>query len=1138
MTIRVAIRHNTYYDFDRPVKLSPHTVRLRPAPHSRTKIHGYSLKIAPQEHFINWQQDAFGNYLARLVFPEKTKKFAVEVEVIADMTVINPFDFFLEEYAENFPFTYPDQLKKELAPYLECLPKSECGEEFDQWVQAIKMDEMRSIDYLVAVNQKVQRALDYGIRLEPGVQTPKETLEKSKGSCRDFSWLLIQMLRNVGLAARFASGYLVQLKPDTESLDGPNGAAEDFTDLHAWCEVFIPGAGWVGLDPTSGLLAGEGHIPLACTPDPISAAPIDGFTDECEVEFSYSNIVERVLEDPRVTKPYSEQQWQAAMALGDKVDRLLDEEDVRLTMGGEPTFVSVDDMESAQWNTEALGEDKLRLAKGLLLRLRDRFAPFGLLHYGQGKWYPGEEVPRWALGLFWRKDNQPLWEQPRALARIDKNYGHNIDHAQQFAAQMCERLALADHFCQSAYEDALHFLVEEQNLPVNLDSEIAKAKDSLDRKRLAKVLTQGLDTPTGFVIPLAWNFQTGAWCSSHWETRRGRITLIPGDSPMGLRLPLGELPFVEETEREIEVERDPYAERSPLPSHEQLMVQAEPAPAGQVQASQSTISQPTAGQSAPVKKEAKIVKEQWVVQRTCLCVEPRDGKLHVFFPPLQYLEHYVQLVACVEATALELDLPVVIEGYEPPKDPRLQKLLVTPDPGVIEVNIHPSHRWRELVENTEALYQEAFYARLGAEKFMLDGRHTGTGGGNHVTMGGASAEDSPFLRRPDVLRSLITYWQHHPSLSYLFSGMFIGPTSQAPRVDEGRDEILYELEIAFEQMAQNPNPPPWMVDRLLRNLLIDITGNTHRAEFCIDKMYAPGAASGRQGILEFRGFEMPPHAHMSLVQNLLLRCLLLRFWQTPYHKPLVRWGTLLHDRFMMPHFIWDDVKTIVQDLQDHGLEFDLAWLAPFEEFRFPHYGRVQLDNIEMELRWAIEPWHVLGEEVGSFGTARYVDSSVERLQIKLTGLTDGRYVLACNNQLVPLKSTGTQGEFVAAVRYRAWQPPSALHPTIGVHVPLVFDLIDTWNGRSIGGCSYHVSHPGGRSYDTFPINAFEAEARRVNRFEGMGHTHGPYVPKPQSLRSESDAERTFTPHTQSKPMAVPLENINPEMPHTLDLRAR
>ncbi|MHB1631396.1 MAG: transglutaminase family protein, partial [Acidithiobacillus sp.] len=479
------------------------------------------------------------------------------------------------------------------------------------------------------------------------------------------------------------------------------------------------------------------------------------------------------------------------------------------------------------------------------------------------------------------------------------------------------------------------------------------------------------------------------------------------------------------------------------------------------------------------------------------------------------------------------NMPVVIEGYAPPSDPRVEKLLVTPDPGVIEVNIHPSTHWQEMVEKTTAIYDDAHACRLTAEKFMLDGRHTGTGGGNHLTLGGATPGDSPFLRRPDLLQSLITYWQHHPALSYFFSGMFIGPTSQSPRVDEARHEALYELEIAFAQVPPGTVPQPWLVDRLFRNLLVDITGNTHRAEICIDKLYSPTGSAGRQGLVELRAFEMPPHARMSLVQQLLVRSLLLRFWEDPYRHELVRWGTTLHDRFMLPHYVWEDLRDVCADLQEHGIAFDLEWLAPFSEFRFPQHGHVRVGEIDIELRAAIEPWHVLGEEMSGSGTARYVDSSIERLQVRVTGMTPGRHVLACNGRWVPLRATRAHDEQVAGVRYRAWQPPSALHPTIPVHTPLTFDLIDTWNGRSVGGCTYHVMHPGGRNSEVFPVNAWEAEARRQSRFTTTGHSQGP---QPDAIMSDP-SESFFVPTGSSEHLWLPpYAEDQPDYPHTLDLR--
>jgi len=855
------------------------------------------------------------------------------------------------------------------------------------------------------------------------------------------------------------------------------------------------------------------------------------------VEFDHSNSVIRVHEDPRVTKPYTEYQWSEVLALGDKIDRILEENDVRLTMGGEPTFVSIDDMESSQWNTAALGNHKLQLSKSLLLRLRDSFAPGGLLHYGQGKWYPGEEIPRWALGLFWRTDGEDMWQKPELLARVDKDYGFDVNTAADFAKRLTELLGVSEDYIHPAYEDAAHYLLEEQRLPNNIDLLAAKASDDLSRKRVARLMQGGIQRPTGYVIPVAWSWNN-AWKSSRWEFRRERLILSPGDSPMGLRLPLAELPWYEELEREIEFIQDPFGPQQNLAPRAELQFPPQ-ASAPQMQSEESFDEQKLRQQYQelpPEEIEEKItykkkVREWSEVVRTGVCIEPREGRLYIFLPPMYSLESYVQFIATIEEVAEQLQVPVVLEGYDPPRDYRLQKLLVTPDPGVVEVNIHPANNWQELKDITETLYEAARESRLGTEKFMLDGRHTGTGGGNHVTLGGPSPADSPLLRRPDLLRSLVTYWQHHPSLSYLFSGTFIGPTSQAPRVDEGRDERLYEMEIAFAQMPEGEVTQPWLIDRLMRNILVDITGNTHRAEFCIDKLYSPDSPSGRQGILEFRGFEMPPHSRMALVQYLLIRTLVARFWKQPYYKPLVRWGTSLHDKFMLPYFVWQDMKEVVRETKEAGFDFKEEWLLPFEEFRFPHYGRVKLDDIELELRWAIEPWHVLGEEIGSFGTARYVDSSVERLQLRATGLNGDRYVLSCNGRRVPLHGTPREGEFVGGVRYRAWAPPSALHPTIGVHTPLVFDIVDTWNGRSIGGCTYHVSHPGGRSYDTFPVNAFEAESRRVNRFQQMGHTPGPFIGRPAT-----DALRQMGQAHGPRPMTPPPEESPGEYPNTLDLR--
>ena len=1109
MTIRVALHHQTTYSYDRLVSLGPQIVRLRPAPHCRTPIRSYSLKIEPDGHFLNWQQDPHGNFLARLVFPKQTKQLSIEVDLIADMTVVNPFDFFLDEYAEQYPFQYEDWLTKELMPFLDA---DKPGPRVEAYLKDLDYSPRRSIDFLVDMNCRLQGDIKYNIRTEPGVQSPEETLRLRSGSCRDTAWLMVQLLRNVGLAARFVSGYLIQLTPDVKSLDGPSGTAVDFTDLHAWCEVFLPGAGWVGLDPTSGLLCGEGHVPLACTPEPASAAPITGTIadNDAECDFGFKMTVTRIHEDPRVTKPYTDAQWAAIEALGYDVDRRLKQGDVRLTMGGEPTFVSIDDMEGDEWNTAAMGPTKRELADVLIRRLRAKFAPFAMLHYGHGKWYPGESLPRWAFTCVWRKDGQPLWNDVDLISNESTDYGYGLKEAEQFAAALAERLNVGAKWVIPAYEDAAHFLLREQRLPINVNSLDPKLDDAEERTRLARTFERGLTKAVGCVLPLErqwWQAQP-RWASGPWPVRRENMFLLPGDSPIGLRLPLDSLPHVPATQRPVFCALDPLAERPPLPVPKRETRQPHVAGAAVPRGFGPEIGEQSLGRR-PIPTKPRRPDEpdsSASVIRTALCVEPRGGRLYVFMPPTESADDHVDLVTAIEDTAAELKMPVAMEGYLPAFDYRLQHIKVTPDPGVIEVNVHPAGSWDELVAITNTVYEEARWSRLGTEKFMLDGRHSGTGGGNHVVLGGPTPADSPFLRRPDVLKSLVGYWVNHPALSYLFSGLFIGPTSQSPRADEARRDAIYELQIAFNQVPSQGPCPPWMIDRIFRHLLVDVTGNTHRAEFCIDKLYSPDSSTGRLGLVEFRAFEMPPHAQMSLMQQLLVRALVTRFWEHPYENELVSWGTSLHDRFMLPHFLSEDIHTVVEELRSAGFPFEHAWFAPHFEFRCPFIGEFTQDNVHVELRTALEPWYVLGEEPGGGGTVRFVDSSVERLQVKVSGATPQRHSLVCNGRKIPLHPTGVQGEYVAGVRYRAWQPPSCLHPTIGVHTPLLFDLVDNWLGRSLGGCTYHVAHPGGRSYDTFPVNSYEAESRRAARFFKMGMTPGRF----ENLREELNAAFPMT----------------------------
>jgi uncharacterized protein (DUF2126 family) len=1054
MSIQVALNHRTQYRYDKAVSIGPQVIRLRPAPHCRTPILSYSLSVTPAGHLLNWQLDVHNNHLARVLFPNKTNEFVVEVDLIAQLSPFNPFDFFLEPGVEDYPFKYAPELAKDLETYCSVEP---AGPLLQAFLEKLPRERQGTISFLVDLNRRVRNEIDYVTRLDPGVQTCEQTLEKCMGSCRDSAWLLVQILRHCGIAARFVSGYLIQLAADDSASEGPSDPQTDSADFHAWAEAFLPGAGWIGMDPTSGLFAGEGHIPLVCTPNASKAAPIEGTVEPAIVDFRYSMSIRRLNDAPRPSKPFTEEAWLQVEQVAQRVDAELEAQDVRLTMGGEPTFVGIDEPESPQWNIDALGPLKRTRGLALIRCLREKVAPGALLHYGQGKWYPGEPLPRWALSCFWRVDRVPVWENIDLIAREDQEYGFGATDALKFMSALSRRLQVSSENILPAYDG------------------------------------DGETEPAGYILPIRRRQPEGrlCWSSQLWFPRLERLLLSPGDSPIGYRIPTESMPWVAPDELENEREATQFEALPARPLRRMDLFQrnpvADPLPAV-----------PNTAETAP-----ELI-------RPSLCVQAREGRLHVFLPYASKLADYLDLVAAVEDTCQYLHQPVWLEGYPPPSDPRLRSFSVTPDPGVLEVNLPPASNWDELEQINALLFEEAHHNRLTAEKFAYDGSHIATGGGSHIVIGGATVLDSPFLRRPDLLRSMLAFWQNHPSLSYLFSGMYVGPTSQSPRMDEARMDALYELELAFSNSPARDCPPTTM-DGLFRNLLVDVTGNSHRAEFCIDKLYPPEGRGLRLGLLELRAFEMAPHVRMGLIEMLLIRALVCMFWKRPFKGGLVRWGTALHDRFMLPHFVRRDFSDVLGYLRESDYNFEEEWFAAQIEFRFPKIGSIAVEGVELELREALEPWNVLAEETSSGRTVRAVDSSFERIQVKVSGLTtESRCVVTCNGRSMPLYPTGELGETVAGVRYRARQLSAELHPTIPVHAPLIFDIIDRWKERSIGRCAYHVGSPDGRAYTARPANATEAADRRRQRFQRL-------EPAPGLV-------------------AAPEKETNPIFPLTLDLR--
>jgi uncharacterized protein (DUF2126 family)/transglutaminase-like putative cysteine protease len=1095
--VRVVIQHRSRYVYPRPALLGPQVIRLRPADHARAAIERYRLEVQP-EHRLHWQRDPHGNHVARVTFKAGHTAPALDVlvELAVDIRPINPFDFLIDERVKHLPFGYPDGVDAELAPYLDTGdPAYRLGRRATELLAELPASG-DTLGVLVGLNTKVHERVAYVIRDEPGVWTPEETLGHGRGSCRDSAVLLVAVMRARGVAARFVSGYLVQLTDEGMIPDEPRGVGRDVVDLHAWAEAYLPGAGWIGFDGTSGLLCGEGHIPLAATASPAHAAPLEGTSDVAASEVVFATRIARLGHEARPTAPYPDEVWAALEAGGDRADAALTAAELEVWIGGEPTFTARTGQARPEWQGAALGPDKWQRGRRLARELRDRLAPGGLILHRNGKHYPGESLPRWALDVIARRGGPPLWPE-----RPTRSAVANADAARRFGEALAAALGVACEL-HPAFEDPWEVLRAEAGLPVDVDPRTAGLDDPEERRRLARILDRGAGGAVGWVLPLARDEARDArdtgWRTERWKLRREHLFLLWGDSPIGLRLPLGSI---------TGAEPPVWAEVPDLPDPRREPPASQATDAAGDPPRRDAPAAPAATGSAPRRAPVPAADPPAGI-RTALAIEPRDGELWVFVPPVARFDDFCALIAAIDRAREATGLAVELEGYAPPPSPDRLRFAVTPDPGVLEVNLPPVATCREATALYHAMFDAGLAAGLTAERYLLDGRAAGSGGGNHITIGGPTADRSPWLVRPDLLASLVTFTQHHPSLSYLFTGLFVGPTSQAPRVDEARHDALYELEIALPRLYDAP--PAWQVDALLRHLLVDIAGSTHRAEISIDKLFDPQTPYGRQGLVELRAFEMPPHPRMLAAQAILVRALVATFAGAPYRHPLVRWGQELHDRFLLPYYLWHDFEDVLVHLAAHGVALPADGYRPFVELRCPLAGAIEVGPARVEVRTAIEPWHVLGEEATRHGTARHVDSSVERIELRAIGLDPERYAVAVNQVIVPLRPARGRDVRVGGVRFRAWCPAHALHPHLGIHHPLRIDVVDTWGRRGVAGAAYHVWHPEGCAFDAPPLTRVEAEARRIRRFTREGPS-----PCPLELRPAA-------PH--------------PDQPYTFDLR--
>jgi uncharacterized protein (DUF2126 family) len=729
--------------------------------------------------------------------------------------------------------------------------------------------------------------------------------------------------------------------------------------------------------------------------------------------------------------------------LGQQADAIFAAHDLIVTQGGEPTFVP-ENPTLPEWNTAALGAEKLFYARRFARHLVPVLLPGAVVFQSFGKQYPGEPLPRWRVGLYRSRSGPPVWNDLSHL-RLDQGDVPQVTHkvALQFVIALADELCL-ENTSLPAYEDFAELMrlsrAGKDSYPLPRFSRRTRKFLLTEVSDAELIRWETLFNPAGYVLPL--DYTETHWTTSPWELAKDEdLILIPGSSPIGLRLPLSDLP-----------------------------------------------------------EEAL---------RRALTAEVKAGELIVFLPPLPSFEAFCALVRAIEGVVARGNFPpIALEGYAPLDSPDLDQIAFMADPGVIEVNLPPAASWAEFERVNRIIYTAAEQSGLRGFKFQFSGRKVSTGGGAHIILGGPSIVNNPFIRRPSLLASFLRFFQNHPSLSYVFTGLFIGPSSQAPRVDESAFEVPYELEIALRAIEQMPAPgDPVMIDAILRNLLLDWNGNTHRAEISIDKFYSAVAPNGRLGLVEFRDFEMVPTADMFLATNVLLRVLAASFVEQPYTRPLVEWREALHDRFALPHFLAQDLAEVLEYLRERRFDFPTDTFVPHMEFRFPLITTWESCGAHWELRQALEPWPVMGDGTAS----RSVDASTDRLQVLAHASDNSTFHIGVNGLRVPLQPQ-PENIFVAGVRYRLFDNCWGLQPHIRAHSPLRFDVIDTATGKIVYAFDFMNWKPQAGNYDGLPQSEEEANRRVAERV----------IPRLERCGRKADL-REIT--------------LSPNAPFTLDLRA-